>query len=503
MKIMFVTPTFNVVQGGKGSKAKIQYGNMPPLGVLYMAGELRRHGHEVQLIDATTTGAGHDEILGRIREFDPGLVGVSTMTPSAPAAYDLVRFLKGHLDVPVIIGGVHCNSFQGKVLEDLPQADAVCVGEGEQTIVELVKAFEGGMALEDVKGIFYRDTSGKIVGTESRPLNMDLDTLAFPARDLVDHSPYSLLPGAFKRLPITSMITSRGCPYGKCSFCFEAGNHAFKFRRNSPEYVMREIEETLIPLGIREIAFWDDIFLVNHKWVEQFTQLIKKYDLTWSCYAWPKPVTKAMLEMASDAGCWAVSYGFESGDQKLLDVIEKNMTLEHSRQAAKWTHDAGMATRALFMLALPGETPELAKKTVEFAIEMDCTMAQFHPTFPEPGTPLYDRARLEGQILTDFHGRMKAAYIPHGYKDAEEVENTVRWAYRRFYLRPSLMWKYLSRIRTWEDVVHIFNGVRFFFGLLMSEKSSSEPKKPPTSLSDFTSPWPGSAPPSESAAPRS
>ena len=190
------------------------------------------------------------------------------------------------------------------------------------------------------------------------------------------------------------------------------------------------------------------------------------FDLVWSCYGWPRLVTQEMLAQAADAGCWAVFYGFESGDQKLLDVIGKKMTLEHSRRAAKWTHDLGMATRASFMLALPGETPELAEKTVDFAIELDCTMAQFHPTFPEEGTALYEMALKDGHVIPDFKGRMKAAYVPNGYKNAEEVEATVRKAYRRFYLRPSFFLKHFKRLRNWENIVHYFNAFRYFIGLL-------------------------------------
>lgn len=478
MKICFLTPPYDNTTSGKGSKAKINYGNFPPLGLLYLMSALQEQGHECELIDASSLSLGYQDILERIQEFAPDLVGVSTMTPSAPLAYETIRYLKKRLDIPIVIGGVHCNSFKDQVLRELPEVDIVCVGEGERTIVELVRAMEQDTPLGDVTGICYRDADGKIVRNPDRPLTMDLDSLQFPARKVLDNSIYRPLPISFKRSPVTSMITSRGCPYGNCSFCFEAGNHAFKFRRHSPEYVIREIEETIIPKGIREIHFWDDIFLINKEWIARFTELMKPLDLTWSCYGWPRNVNREMLRQVADAGCWAVFYGFESGDQDLLDIIDKKTTLEDSRLAAKWTHEAGMATRASFMLALPGETPELARKTVDFAIELDCTMAQFHPTFPESGTRLYELASREGQILTEFQGRMKAAYIPAGYKDAEEVERTVRQAYRRFYFRPGFFWKHLKRIRGWEDIRHYFNGVRFVLGLLASRRESGKQEKP-------------------------
>lgn len=464
MKISFLTPTYDIIKNAYGSKSKINYGNLPPLGILYMISELRKHGHEAQLIDLATVSMSYEQIIYEIKEFKSDLIGISTMTPSAQAAYELIRKLKRNLDIPIILGGVHVNSFKEKIFNDIEEIDIICIGEGERTIVDIIDAYNNGSKLENVKGICYRDKSGKPLFTEQRPLIMDIDSITFPSRDILDNKLYRMLPLSFKREPITHMITSRGCPYGKCTFCFEAGNKAFKYRRHSPEYVIKEIDETIVPNGIREIAFWDDNFLINEKWVNSFCELIEKYDITWSCYGSPRTVSKNMLTRVQKAGCWAVFYGFESGDQKLLDVVNKNITLEQSRNAAKWTHEAGLATRASFMLALPGETPELAKKTVDFAIELNCTMAQFLPTFPEPGTKLYDIAKEDGQIL-NWRGRTKVTYVPKGYKNVVEVEKIVRYAYFRFYFRWSFIKQHLKKIRTWQDFIHYFNALRFFLGI--------------------------------------
>jgi len=471
MKISFVTPQFDNTKHGKGSSAKINYGNFPPLGILYMMAELRINGHECQLIDANSIAMTEDQIVQEIREFGADLIGVSTMTPSAPFAYALIRYLKTRLDTPIVLGGVHCNAQKERPLYEVPQLDMVVIGEAERTIVSLADAMEGRIPFEDVRGLCFRNSQDEITVNKPAELIMDLDELTFPAREILDHSLYRPLPLSFKALPMTSMITSRGCPYGACSFCFEAGNHAFKFRRHSPEYVIEEIKKTIIPAGIKEVLFWDDIFLINKNWIAKFSELMKPLGLHWSCYGWPKYVNEEMLRQVADAGCWAVFYGFESGDQKLLDVIDKKMTLEDSRKAAEWTHKAGMATRASFMLALPGETPELAKKTIDFAIELDCTMAQFHPTFPESGTKLFDLASRDGQILPAFEGRMKAAYVPDGYKDTEEVERIVKTAYRRFYFRPRFILKHLLRIRSWTDIVHYYHGFRFILGLFYKERT--------------------------------
>lgn len=476
MKVIFISAPFDLVRNGYGSSSSIQYGNQPPLGILYMIGQLRREGHECQLIDAASFSYSYDEIAEFVTDFTPDLIGISSMTPGAPAAFELSTFLKQRMSIPIIMGGTHCTSFKTQVLDECPAIDYTCIGEGDDTIVEFVERMEKGQPLHDVQGICYRDETGKACMAPPRPMIMDLDKLAFPARDILDHAAYKPLPLSFKKLPMTAMITSRGCPYGKCTFCYEAGNHAFKFRRHSPEYVTREIEETIIANGIKEVLFWDDIFLIKERWVSEFCDRIEHFGLSWSCYGWPRIINEKMIKDAKRVGCWGVFFGFESGDQKLLDLIEKNMSLDDSRQAAKWAHDAGMDTRASFMLALPGETPELARKTVEFAIELDVTMVQFQPTFPEPGTVLYDHAIKEGKVVKNYMGRMTAAYVPNGYSGPEEVEKMQRWAYRRFYFRPAYWWKHLKRIKSFSDVKYYYHALLFLIGLLRS------PRTPPLRL---------------------
>jgi magnesium-protoporphyrin IX monomethyl ester (oxidative) cyclase len=465
-KITFLTAPFDIIKSAYGSRSRINYGNLPPLGILYMIGALRREGFDAQLIDAAAKSMTMDEIIAKIRDFGSDVIGVSTMTPSAQSAYELIRNIKAKTGLPIVLGGVHANVFKDAILAEAPDVDIVSIGEGETTIVELLRMFSGEQyKIGDIKGIAYRDASGKAVLNEPRPLNMDLDTLAFPARDILDNSLYRLLPLSFKVEPVTSMISSRGCPYGKCAYCFQAGDKAFKYRRHSPEYVIKEIEQTIIPNGIREIAFWDDYFLINDRWLTRFLDLMGQFALSWSCYGHAKTVRKEWLDKAHRTGCWAVLYGFESGDQVLLDSINKGITLDDSRRAVTLTHEAGIDTRASFMLALPGETPALAKKTIDFAIDLDCTLVQFLPLHPEEGTALYELAKKDGQILP-FQSRTRATYVPNGYKNAREVEATVRSAYLRYCFRWRFVIKHLRRIRSWNDLRHYVNAFLFFLGLI-------------------------------------
>ena len=188
-------------------------------------------------------------------------------------------------------------------------------------------------------------------------------------------------------------------------------------------------------------------------------------NLVWSCYGRVDTASKEILKEVASAGCWSVFYGLESGNQDLLDFITKGITLEQTKETIKWTHKLGMESRGSFMLALPGETPKKAMKTINFAIEIDLDYAQFFPTYPEYGTKLYELARKKGKIIKGYHGRTKAAYIPEGYKGAKEVEYYIKLAYKKFYFRPYYVWKRLKGIRSFEDIKRYYEGFKFMIGL--------------------------------------
>ncbi len=239
------------------------------------------------------------------------------------------------------------------------------------------------------------------------------------------------------------------------------------YRRQTPEKVVSEISRLVRDFGIKEIAFWDDNFMINEKWVAEFCDRLEKegINIPWQCYGKVNTVTKDMIEKVAKSGCWNIFYGFESGNQDLLDGIKKGITLEQSRRAARWTHDAGIDTRGSFMLALPDETPEKAMKTIKFAISLDLTFAQFLPTHPEYGTQLYEDALKKGKIVPEYKGRTEATYVPSGYNGPEEVVKMVRKAYRMFYFRPGFFIKHLKRIKDLDTLTQYIDALRFIKGI--------------------------------------
>ncbi|OGR68449.1 MAG: hypothetical protein A2081_04740 [Elusimicrobia bacterium GWC2_61_19] len=467
MKIILIAPPYDLMGRGYGTKAKIKYGHMPPLGIGYIAAVLLQLGHDVKIIDAPARGCFDDDVVRETLAWGAEAAGISAMTASADSAYSVASALRAASPMPIIMGGPHSVCFPEKVLADCPAVDISVFGEGETVMAALNGWLADKGSLAGVDGICYRDENGNVVRNKLGESIADLDSIPSPAWHLYDFSLYRSLPGQNRAFPVAPLITSRGCPY-RCTFCFQAGNKSARYRRHSPQRIVSEIENLYKNFGIREVMFWDDTFAMNIDWMETFCAGLKaKVRLPWSCYGRVNTVSEKMLKLMAGAGCWNIFYGYETGSQKMLDLIQKGTTIEQCVAATKWARRAGLQIRASFMLALPGETPEMARQTIAFAIQLDPDYVQFLPTYPEYGTVLYEQALKEGKITRglEYKGRTRAAYVPDGYASAEEVEKMVRYAYRKFYLRFSYVWGRLRTVRKFSDLKAYYDGLKFILGI--------------------------------------
>ena len=320
--------------------------------------------------------------------------------------------------------------------------------------------------LESIKGILYRKNNIS-VKTDVSEVIKNLDELPFPARDLMPMERYIPFPNAYKRLPATNMVLIRGCPYF-CSFCSEASTGA---RRRSPEKAIAEIKHCIEEHGIKEIHFWDDTLSYHRKWMKNFlNQLIEaNLDITWTCFAAVNTVDKEILQLMAKSGCWRIFYGYETAVPALAKNLltnKKNRDLNNMKQIAKWTREAGIDANGSFMIGLPGETPELAKQTVQNAIDLDPDTAQFSIATPYPGTQLYKEIKEGkwGKFLTEdlknYSGSAAVTWLPFGYSSPEELKKMQSYAFRRFYLRPKYILKQILKIRSLQDIKKYFIGAK-------------------------------------------
>ncbi|MFH1720970.1 MAG: radical SAM protein [Candidatus Altiarchaeota archaeon] len=422
----------------------------PPLGLLYLASQARLDGHVIEI---------HDASLSKIKiKHQVDVVGISASTPTFYHAIEIAAQLKNEFDVPILIGGPHISAFPSDL--NPSSFDYAILGESEITIRNLLKAIENGSGIKDVQGIAFKDDKGEIITTKKQPLIPNLDDLPIPAYDLIDLNEYKASPVISKRIPLGSMITSRGCPY-KCVYC-DRRIFGEKFRAHSPKRVVEEIALLKEKHGAKEIRFWDDSFNIEKQRVMAICESLinEGLDIEWSCLARANLVDKEMLAMMRKAGCWQISYGLESGTQKLLDSIKKGLTLKQGEDAVKWTKAEGIESRGFFMLGLPGETKDTLNDTVSFACKIHLDLAQFYTTIPFPGSELYQISQVSGELnVSDWkffrpNFPKRQPFIPKGLSE-EEILNHQRKAYRRFYLRPSYILKQVFRMMKPENWIRI------------------------------------------------
>lgn len=424
---------------------------LPPLGLASLAAVAREKGLDVAIVDAVAEGLSIGLTADRVRGMNPRFVGITATTVAIENAALLASLLKEALPgATTIIGGVHVTAIPEKTMSLFPAFDVAVLGEGERTLLELIESIDSRAGLAAVRGIAFRDNDAAVF-TPPRPFIDDLDTLPFPAYDLLPDLSHYYRPSAhnFKRLPSAPMMTSRGCP-GQCIFC-DLTIFGRRCRRNSVPYVMRLIEHLIRKFGIRDIRIPDDTFVIKRDYVVSLCEEIirRNIDISWSCQARVNFVDPEILGMMKRAGCWQIDYGIESGSPAILKTLKKGITTEKAREALRWTQEAGIQSKGYFMLGSPGETPETIEETILFA--RTACLDSFQVSFftPFPGSPAYAEIDRHG-VLDENWGRMSIwnpVFVPHGMTKEQLVKASQR-ALRSFYLRPGTIMRYLTRIRS-------------------------------------------------------
>lgn len=456
----------------KTSVSQINY--WQPLGTLYVGASLLKAGHEVKFFNGAFMT--HDEIMACVREFSPDFAGVYSTTFGWPKALKTVDALK-KLDKEIFtcVGGPYPIAMQEQCLnDDGKNIDAVISGEAEFTIVELLDRLQNGRGLDNLQGVIFR-CGAKVIVNSPRPLIEDLDTLPFPARHLLgDMYRYIPPPATYKRKPVTTLLTSRGCNR-KCIFCFQidkdrkSGIRGIRFR--SVDNVLQEIELCL-EQGYREIKFIDDTFTADYDRAMQICQEIKtrRLDFTWFASACVNQVDKPLLQAMKNAGCWAILFGADSGVQKTLNTLRKATTLEQIRKDVHIAKEIGLKVSTPFIFGAPGETFEDGLKTIEFAIELDADLANFHALTPFPGTYLYKHLDKYGTVSDNLADRtfQAAAFVPYTMT-RHEILKLRQLAFKRFYSRPSFLLRKLGEIRSWSDIRIAVRGLQSLFWLWLGK----------------------------------
>jgi len=471
MKILFINPPYDI-ENYYGKLSKIAF-VFPPMGLMCLASYVREHRHQVYIYDFQTEDQDFFEF---IKNFQPDLVGISCQTALFYNTIKLSKKIKQEFSkVPIIIGGSH-GSYRPQDFFESPNINLVVRGEGEITLLELINYYRfGNKKLKDIKGISFKQ-NGKIINNPHRELISDLDTLPIPAIDLLDMKKYHVSPDNYLGGQVAMMNTTRGCPFN-CIFC--ACKLAFNktYRARSLDNVFREIKYYIDNYQISEIYFIDDSFALDRtrtiKFCNRMIETGYNKKVLWWCQTRVDLLDEEMLKKMHQAGCRILSFGIESGVQKLLNIISKKITIKQIKYGVKLARKTGLEPRGSFILGLPEETFLDSLKTIFFALSLPLIRAKFGLATPYPGTKLWDIALAEGQVRENgenwnrfsqmaAYTKYNPPYLPRGRK-AWELKMLQKFANIIFYFKPIVIISFLKRIKTFDDFKYFLKSAFIMF----------------------------------------
>ena len=433
----------------------------PPMGITMLASALRNKGFKSFLYDTNIENGDHYKNISEIITHEKiDTIGLSFTSNLTKSAYNLADWLKHRFPtIPIVAGGYHPTVMSSECAGH-PSIDYVVVGEGEDTFPLLLERIHENGVPADIEGLCF-EHNGEIRNTGCRPLISNVDDVPFPAYDLLKINKYSSLSST--RKPFVTFIRSRGCPF-KCTFCGVDAIFTHKFRCQSPERTLEEIFFLIKQFKVREILFKDSDFLIRRKNVVELCELLieKQLDLIWSCNARVDKVDKDLLKLMKLAGCNQITYGIESGSQRMLDTLKKDFTAEQVIKGVRAAKEQGIDCVGNFIIGTPGEDYESINETIQLVKKLDLDYASFHFLTAFPGSPLYGEAVKQGWLLENRESDFESFNMNASKLSESELEKAMRTMIRSFYLRPSYIMNRMKRISPNEIRNNFIGG----FGLL-------------------------------------
>lgn len=464
MKIVTLNPPFFAKYSRESrSPAVARSGTLYyPMWLSYATGYLEKAGHEVLLIDAPGAALDRHETLQKIKDYNPSMVVMDTSTPSIYNDIEIGEMLKEAIpSLFVILVGVHVSALPEETLKISDKIDAVAFGEYDATLVDLANKLQNGEtsdpSMESIKGIAFRSKDGKIVKNEVRPYIEELDEIPFVSsvyKKNLDITPYFY---GHSRHPIVVIVTGRGCPF-RCTYCVVPQTlQGHKYRKRSIESIVKEflyIRDNFP--GVKEIMIEDDTLTADKNRCRALASALieaKATKIPWSANS-RADVDYETMRLMKKAGCRLFCVGFESGDQTILNNIQKSITLEQIRKFIKEAAKAKILVHGCFMVGNRGETRETLEKTLALAKELSPDTAQFYPIMAYPGTSDFQYYSEKKWVVTnDFRKWLNdkglhSSVVSNPDLSYEELVAFCARARDEFYLRPKYIFTKLRQVIT-------------------------------------------------------
>lgn len=473
LKVMLINPpvSFDVFYG-EWDLSDVK-SSSPPLGILSLASMIRKYGYPVKVLDAHADGLNITNILSEIEDFEPDVVGLTAMTVMISAAAEIAKAIKEHSPrITIILGGVHVTAEPTETLKRYPQFDFATVGEGEVVFVEFLEHWRKKSPPQLINSLVWKEGE-KINVNPRRAFFKGLDEFPPPAFDLVPNlfNHYRLSVFGTKKFRSVGLVTSRGCT-GKCTFC-DLGVVGRGYRANTAAYLIELMKDLYNRYGVSDFLFYDDLFVGSRPRLQEICDWIIRENLpfTWSCCARVDFIHKDMLPLMKKAGCWMIEYGIESGCQRIIDSMRKNISKDKIKETINATQEAGIITKGNFIFGNPGEDHWSIMESIDFACSLKLNYAQHTFLQPLPGSELYETAGRYGEFdpSWDRFNTFSINFIPQGFNRDNLVWYS-RYFWRRFYLRPHIWLQEIKKLRTSEDIERLWLAVKAFFKTVFNKR---------------------------------
>lgn len=471
LRVLFINPPVDFSVFYSDMDLSDTKSSSPPIGILHLASICREYGYPVKLIDAHAEGLNIPNIIKIIEDFKADVVCLTAMTIMIDAAAEIAKAVKEHdPKITTMIGGVHITAEPIKTLQEYPQFDYGVVGEGEVVMLDFLQAEDKSK----VRSLVWR-LGDTVMVNPRRDFYKDLDDFPFPAFDLVGDklfSHYRLSVFGTKKFRSIGLVTSRGCS-GLCSFC-DLGVVGRGYRIMTAPYLISHLKELNERYQVDDLLFYDDMFTGNKKRLVDFCNAMIEAGVpfTWSCCSRVDFVSYLdILELMKKAGCWCIEFGVESGCQRILDSMRKNVTKEKIYHVIDMATKAGIVTKANFILGHLGETHDSIEETISFAKSLNVSYVQHTHLVPLPGSEIYETANKYGTFDSSWKrmNTLQINFIPRGFTREDLVYYSKKF-WRSFYLQPHVIFRELNKIKTLEDIKRLWLAIKSFIKVTFLRK---------------------------------
>lgn len=446
--------------------------SVPPLGLGFIANYIREKGRTVDILDCNLDRIDPEQLAARISKDQYRIIGFHCFDMDVPITRDYIDRIKAIIpDQKVIVGGPAPSSAPQRVLKVMSNIDYLCFGEGEETVNLLIDAFEKGIDdLSHIPNLMWKN-NGEMVRNEHCYM-ADLDEVGAPSWDILTPQKYgNAVHGFFyRKLPVYPVMVTRGCPYN-CQFCGSRLVTGFKVRRRSPVEVFNELKQLRDQYGMGEFQIVDDNFTASRQAALELCNLLVKNDLIlpWTCPNGLRLDTldEELLLAMKAAGCYEVSVGIESGDQRILDAMQKKLTLDVVEEKIKLINKCGINMNGFVIIGYPGETEETLTNSMNFMLKQPLNRISLSHFVPLPGTPIFKELVEAGKLKDEPESTGVAEYKDIHYvpddMSREQLEKLYKRFFWSFYLRPKVILYNLSCIRSFS---HLYNIAKRAFSYL-------------------------------------